>query len=894
MIQGPQFRPSATPVTTAVAPGAPFAAPMPVQAPQAQAPTAPVLPTAPKPYDDSFIRSLHAFGSSVGALGGALQEMRVKDTEKAAAAAESSMATMTLDEATSYADKVKLENKSKSLVDGTLRAYGSTLASKLMTDPALVGMNGQQASDYITQKTAEYRDRFKSETFDKAFAPVAERLVTSFKSQALQEKTKQSKDVFLQAINADINEFRTHTVGLPADEQTKAVQDYVDETIDKKAKEANRALEPAELNGIYKNIASFTASKGDVIATRAILTKSRGGNPALADFDPEAKSILKAAEDQQQFLAKDQLAKDAVRYDLAADKGTFRSQPEFKGKTEAQITEQLVERGYNPGAIAAWHKTAQAGADAAFFQANQKTYLQLETALSHGDLANGPSVHNPMHVRLYGGTAQIVAAQKRGTEALANEWKSHKGDLQKAAISEATDKLAATIAGGGSAAFAAIAKTEVAIADGSTHAVNAEDLQKRVMAFRFQMIADDPRNRGDAGVIANKQTAALIESSYLPEKMKNAIVNGASASSFRGVTAKTPEERATVFAAQKQGLDIYRGLIAHGGLPTLEANGISKQQQLFYDALDFYSNAQYGGDDYKAAEFLAISSNKPANVIQDEVNHLNLAQRKETLQNYAIKAIPGRAVSVDTSIVKAQVSNAADALVRMGIDADTAIKIAGPYFARAYTSHEGLVVPKNADPTYKEVQDFVKTKIVEQNRDSGIEADHIALVPSVAADYWGRSGVHALRDTNTGAPVVVNGVEFKLRDGGVLKLDNPSFIDLADVRKIKEAMQFENEQTAVSSKPTSAKIDIFTAKGPELGALYTSGAAEYQRVAATGASDKDAMDAAMRYLIPHVKDADPGESRFNFTDVEGKKKEVLANMRSSLTWAVKQSQKPKP
>jgi len=808
-IDKPQYRPTANVVDTAGMPGRQFAAPMPVRAPSAPEPSMGELPIAPKPFDDSLIRSLRAFGASINTLGDVVQQERTRDTEAAANAAMTTMSTMPLSEAQAYADRVKLENKNRALVDGTMRAFGSILSTKLQAETAT--MQPEEASEYIRGKTAEYRERFQNEHFDKAFSPAAAQLVSVYQSKAAVDEHTRAKQNFVQAQITDVATQRERFANAPEEQQKQIVHGFLDEIIEKGAKEG--MLDKKDADTFYIDLAKYAASKGDVVLVKAVLSKPRGDQPSLDQFHAESATILAKAEQVQKEQQSGQTMKTAIAYDLSADRGTFGTQPEFKGMGKDQIVDSLVERGFGREQVNKWMLSSER-MDTLYAQEQNRDHFQMrQKAIVSGDPDNWPSVANNLDLRLYGGVDGVLQARAEATNVMANKWREEKAQYAAAAKQVAINKAASDLAKKSPAEFIATTDRVIQVGDEAVP-VKAEALQEAAMVKLFETY-DQAYPPADA---MGKKISAVLERNHLTEDMKKALKIGANASSFRGVVAKTPEERAVAFSGPKQGLDTYRALAGRGGVGIVR-EAIGDDKALMYQAIDFLSMTKHGGDDLAAIAELAMTSGRSPEQERMEVNRLSLNERKDILKKNLVKEIGGDTVGFDTSTIKAMANEQAGMLVRQGMDADAATEVAASYFPKAFTSYKGLIVPKSGDQTFTVVQDFLMKKIEEANPGFLDETGPMALVPAINHDAFGRSGVHALRSTENGAfAEPMKPISFKMRDGSTFTLSNPRFVDLADVRKIKDAMQYDVEAQAAAQRD----ID-YSPKEDRLGPRFKKG-----------------------------------------------------------------------
>jgi hypothetical protein len=692
-------------------------------------------------------------------------------------------------------------------------------------------------------------------------------LVSHLQGLAAKEENEQLRGQLKAALIAEVVTHRGEFAHMDEEQQTKIVHSYLDEVIEKSIKDGT--LGKHEADEFYWKLAEVAVSKGDEVLTKAIMNKQRGDQPSFASYHQDAPVFIAKAKARAQELNEDQTRQDTVRYDLAADKGTFATLPDFKGMSNEQIIDVLGERGFSTPQITSWLKSSEDTNTLYLRDKHGDHWQATQTAISKGDLANAPSVNSELDLLLRGGVAGVLQAREQARNNLAQRWREEKDAILASKVDTARTHAAQNLASGPAADFVAATDTAIVI-DGKSFPLKADDLRLTAMSEKFKQIDRDTQ---DPSVATSLKMTALIERNFLPDEMKQTLKAGAVSSSFRGVVAKTPEERAVAYSVQKRGLDLYRALVSRGGLPVV-STAINDEQAMVYDAIEILSTSKYGGDDYLAMQDLTLAANTPPDIVTSEINRLNLGDRLDKLDSQLIKELGGDTVRFDTSQLKHKAQKSAAVLVRMGVNADVAYDVASQYLSRAYTSYEGLVVPKTGDQTYAEVQKFFMEKMKETDPYAVEAMGNVALVPLISSDSFGRSGLHALRSTDNGTPVeAVKNVTFKLRDGTTFDV-NPRGVDIADVKRIREAMRFEMESGAIAARGNSTKIDYYDQKNkPPANALFSEGASIYTKALAEGKTTDKAKNEAVSFVLGNIRN--------------GVNHKLLTEVRASLDYAIK-------
>lgn len=805
MVDIPRFQPQATPVSTAALPGPVMEAPQPVRAPRGPAPSAPVMPPPPKQFDNGFLQSLNNFGSSLGRAGSMFKEQYELDVKKAEDKAMLEAASLPSDKLLTRMEEQTLEDTSKANIDGAMRGYGRILASRLPNEVLAAQAAGvlseEQIPDFIRSKTKLYADKFQSDEFNKSFGPTAADVVSRYEAEALKKSADAAKQLHINTMVAEAFENRPKILGGSEEEQIAAIHKYLDGTLEKAA--GDKLISKQDVDKTMLDMAVKAANMGDVTLTRAILTKKRGSNPSLMEFDERAQTILSTAESQYQKLNRFKTEETVFDLKQLALKGALGTSPVWKAiSNNHEAAYRLGISGEQLGSLQAANETANR---ALAYEKNPEFVQGIAKAIHEGRPQDLPSI-NDVRVRNIWSPAEYQNMQQQATNSMFSKRESMTAAANQNIYEAGVAKFATDLRLSSPAAWTTLQDQKVLMPNGTTRPVSADDL--RVEAMKQQLDTIDKQYGSDPMKANAMKVDFMVERAFIAPDMAAAIRKGALVTPLSGATAQTPEGKKQAYEAQLVGLGLYRQFANRQARPLLEdEKGAGRDATRFYFMADVLSQVKYGGDDLAALQELAMGAQRDNEAVSAELVKVSKASTMSYLQPALteIQDTPGWGSTPlkNPNFVISSSKQLAEVFVRMGTDAETAYKAAGAYLAKTYISYEGIAVPRGGDQTYREVQDFVMKKIEEQHPKELEAVGDLVLAPVVAASQFGASGLHSLFSKDNGMTAIPIGtVSIKQRDGSTLTF-NPNSMPVEIVRKIKDAMMFEVEQKAIVNRSPS-------------------------------------------------------------------------------------------
>lgn len=849
-IQAQPFRPAAQPLDTVAVPGPVIPAPQPVQAPRAPAPQLmqSQLPVAPGGGASGFTEALQSFGVSLNRLGAYRAQQYAQDVKREQGAAMAQMSAMNTEELTSHAERVKLEEKNDARIAGTMEAFGHILGSRLVNEARALLAAGElrpnEAPTYVERRVKEYVDKFDHPDFKRVFGPVASDVLTQMQGVKLTAEAEEVKKTFIDSLVARGFEGRTEILSLPEDEQYATIQKWVDDVVEKAGKD--KLIDKKDVNGILKRMAGVAKEQGDVLMVKAIVEKKRGNQPALIEFDDDAKRMVREAEAisrQLNDVAIENLDRDL---DIKAGEGRLAQHPAWADR------DSLFKMGFSSERIRTLEERNEAVQRAYAYERNS-SHVQMRTdAIAAGDVTRAPSLHNATDRSIWS-EAQIVAMQAQAHQAASSKHSANNAVVLRQEEDAIVNAHAMNLSTKTGDAWAAIQDTEVVLSNGSARKISANEVKERALQIEFDRI--DRLYGKDPNVSRNQKVARMISTGMVTKDITETVRLAKSSISATAINQTDPKVKEQAFALALKGLAFYRAFDEQSSIETLRQAVGGDDAVLFLQGADMVSQIMKGGDDIAALTDMAMSVNRPRDDIERDVAKISRDNRLQIINNKALSEMSSFFGNdfVHKTLAINMIQSTAENLVRAGVNYDVALEGVSKHFTRSFESFKGLLVPKMANQTYKEVQDFYIAKLKEANPDLEDVYGEVALVPSVASSAVGRSGSHVLFSTeNSDVPVGLAPVRIKKRDGSELTISDPAHLSLATIIEMRDVMRFDMEQGAIAAR-TANKVSLSDLTGPEKGKLADAAAAEYRAAISSGADEKAARGRAMKFMLDRLE-----------------------------------------